>query len=44
MKCAECLYWWKEDWEEHPSCHADPNFPALCEEEDPEEPELDEED
>jgi hypothetical protein len=47
MKCAECLYWWKDEDEKHPSCHADPNFPAPCEieeEEAEEEPELDEED
>lgn len=42
MKCAECLCWWKDENEKHPSCHADPNFPAPCEEEDESEPEHDE--
>lgn len=45
MKCAECLYWWQDEDEEYPSCHANPNFPTPCEEEDfeaEEEPELDE--
>lgn len=21
MKCVDCPYHWKEDWEDYPSCH-----------------------
>lgn len=48
MKCAECLYWWKDEDEEHPSCHCNEVAgDAPCEVEDweaEEEPELDEDD
>lgn len=37
MKCADCPYFWKEDWEDHPQCHwvsrCPDDFPP-CEEED----------
>lgn len=31
MKCADCVLWYKEDDEQYPYCHADPNWPAPCE-------------
>ena len=31
MKCAECNLYWKAEWEDFPSCKADPNWPAPCE-------------
>ncbi len=34
MKCAECNLYWKAEWEDFPSCKADPNWPAPCEYED----------
>jgi hypothetical protein len=34
MKCTECNLWWVDRAGEHPSCHADPNWPAPCEYED----------
>ena len=37
MKCAECNLYWKAEWEDFPSCKADPNWPAPCEYEDEEE-------
>ena len=39
MKCTECNLWWADLNEEHPSCHADPNWPAPCEYDDYEEEE-----
>ena len=46
MKCAECLYWWKEDWEEYPSCHCNEvagDAPCEVEDWDEDEEEEDEE-
>ena len=37
MKCAECNLYWKDEWEDFPSCKADPRWPAPCESEDEEE-------
>ena len=38
MKCKECNLYWKDEWEDFPSCKADPNWPAPCEyDEEPEE-------
>ncbi len=31
MKCANCNLYWKNEWENFPSCKADPNWPAPCE-------------
>lgn len=31
MKCVDCNLWWQDEWEDFPSCHADPNWPAPCE-------------
>ena len=41
MKCSECNFCWAEEGEKFPSCKADPNFPAPCEEEDEESEEED---
>ena len=40
MKCSECNFYWQEEGEKFPSCKADPNFPAPCEEEDYEDEEV----
>ena len=32
MKCAECNFCWADEGEKFPSCKADPNWPAPCEE------------
>lgn len=38
LKCENCNLYWADEWEEFPSCKADPNWPAPCEyEEDVEE-------
>lgn len=37
MKCAECNYSWKDEGNVIATCHADPNFPAPCEEEEEDE-------
>lgn len=37
MKCAECNYSWKDEGNVIAACHADPNFPAPCEEEEEDE-------
>ena len=34
MKCAECNFCWADEGEKFPSCKADPNWPAPCEEDD----------
>ena len=34
MKCNDCCMWWADEKIGHPSCHADPNWPAPCEYED----------
>ena len=34
MKCAECVLWWVDKGEVYPTCHADANWPAPCEQED----------
>lgn len=36
MKCTECNFFYKDDDEGFYYCHADPNWPAPCEEEDEE--------
>lgn len=30
MRCVECPYYFWDDYEEIEICHADPNWPALC--------------
>ena len=37
MKCANCNLYWANQWEDHPTCKADPNWPAPCEYDDYEE-------
>ena len=37
MKCADCAYYWKEDYEDRPQCHWESRCPgdmAPCDEED----------
>lgn len=35
MKCENCGYWWKEDWEDHYGCHySGPESWAPCEQDD----------
>ena len=35
MKCADCGYYWKENWDDHPGCHfVGPHEWAPCEQED----------
>ena len=34
MKCSECNLCWADEGEKFPSCKADPNWPAPCEEDD----------
>lgn len=32
MRCEDCGYCWREDWEDYPHCHyPDNGFPAPCE-------------
>ena len=31
MKCVECNLYWANQWEDYPTCKADPNWPAPCE-------------
>lgn len=34
LKCENCCYQWKEEWEDYPSCHWEARCPddkALCE-------------
>lgn len=34
MKCTDCPYYWKEEWEDYPCCHFDPVHhptPSPCE-------------
>ena len=33
MRCVDCPYYFWDEHEEMPICHADPNWPAPCEEE-----------
>ena len=35
MKCIECPYYFWDDYEEMEICHADPNWPAPCEYDEP---------
>ena len=44
MNCQNCPYWWIDINSIWPSCHADPNWPAPCEEDDESEETEDEED
>lgn len=47
MRCADCLWWWKEDCEKYPRCHCEDDALAPCEEDEDEmekEPDLDERD
>ena len=37
MRCVDCPYYFWDEYEEMPICHADPNWPALCEEEEEDE-------
>lgn len=32
-RCADsnCGYYWQDEGEDFPTCHADPNWPAPCE-------------
>lgn len=32
MKCIECSFCWADPGEDYPTCKADPNWPAPCEE------------
>lgn len=33
--CANCGYWWQEEWEDYPSCHYEgPTEWAPCEQDD----------
>lgn len=41
MKCANCNLCWVDPGEEYPTCHADPNWPAPCEEDDYEPDDID---
>ena len=32
MKCSDCGYYWKEEWEDYPCCHyPDIPWPVPCE-------------
>ena len=33
MRCVDCPYYFWDEYEEMPICHADTNWPAPCEEE-----------
>lgn len=33
MKCSECNFYWQEEGEPFPTCKANPDWPAPCEEE-----------
>lgn len=33
MKCSECSYYWFDEELGYETCHADPMWPAPCEEE-----------
>lgn len=37
MKCVDCCYYWKEDYEDRPQCHWEARCPgdmATCDEDD----------
>lgn len=34
MKCKNCVYYWADELGDIPTCHADPNWPAPCEQND----------
>lgn len=34
MECKNCVWFWTDEGENYPVCHADPNWLAPCEYED----------